>query len=238
MLACAGVALGGGAMPEQFVYLRDVDPTIQQDMRYAGSKNFTGKPAPGYDAAECVLVRPAADALKRVQAELAAKGLGLKMYDCYRPAHAVASFGAWAKAPDDPDAKAVYYPNLAKSALLPDYIAPRSGHSRGATVDLTLVPLEKRDPPSAETSAACTAPQAQSAPDGSLAMGTTFDCFDTKSNLGAPGLAEREEKNREILRAAMLAQGFNDYRPEWWHFTLKDEPYPDEYFDFSIVPRR
>jgi zinc D-Ala-D-Ala dipeptidase len=237
MLACAGTALGADAMPEDFVYLRDVDPTIQQDMRYAGSKNFTGKSVPGYDAAECVLVRQTAEALKRAQADLATKGLSLKIYDCYRPARAVASFVAWAKAPDDPKAKAIYYPNLAKSALLPDYIAPRSGHSRGATVALTLAPLENREAPSAESGAACTAPQEQAAPDGSLAMGTTFDCFDIKSNLGAPGLGEREEKNREILRDAMLAHGFNDYSPEWWHFTLKGEPYPDKYFDFPIPPR-
>ncbi len=114
-------------------------PTIQQDMRYAGSGNFTGAKVPGYDAAECVLVRQAAEALKAVQADVKAKGLTLKVYDCYRPARAVAAFVAWAKQPDDPKAKTTYYPNLPKSALFPDYIATRSGHSRGATLDLTLV---------------------------------------------------------------------------------------------------
>jgi D-alanyl-D-alanine dipeptidase len=226
----------GGELPEGFVYLRDVDPTIRQDMRYAGPRNFTGAPVPGYQAAECVLVREAAEALKRVQQDLKAKGLGLKVYDCYRPARAVRAFVAWAEAPDDPNAKAVYYPNLSKSALIPDYIAPRSGHSRGATVDLTLVPLEEA-PAAAETAAACTAPQADAAPDGSLAMGTTFDCFDPKANHGAPGLTAQEQANRETLRRAMLARGFKDYSPEWWHFTLKDEPYPDRYFDFPIPPR-
>jgi D-alanyl-D-alanine dipeptidase len=233
----AAPALGSDAMPEDFVYLRDVDPTIRQDMRYAGPRNFTGAPVPGYQAAECVLVRKAAEALRQVQEDLKAKGFGLKVYDCYRPARAVAAFVAWAKAPDDPQAKTIYYPNLAKTTLLPDYIAARSGHSRGATVDLTLVPLESGRATPVEAGMACTAPQLDAAPDGSLPMGTTFDCFDTKANLGAPGLSAREEANRDTLRDAMLARGFKDYSPEWWHFTLKDEPHPDEYFDFPIVPR-
>lgn len=232
----AAPALGSEAMPEDFVYLRDVDPSIRQDMRYAGPRNFTGAPVPGYQAADCILVRQAADALKQVQEDLKAKGFGLKVYDCYRPARAVRAFVDWVAAPDDPQAKAVYYPNLAKTTLIPDYIAARSGHSRGATVDLTLVPLESGDPSPDEAGAACTAPQPDAAPDGSLAMGTTFDCFDTKANLGA-GLTALEEANRETLRDAMLARGFKDYSPEWWHFTLKHEPHPDEYFDFPILPR-
>ena len=108
MLACAGAALGAGAMPEQFVYLRDVDPTVQQDMRYAGSKNFTGKPVPGYGGAECVLAREAAEALKAVQSDLKAKRLALRVYDCYRPARAVAAFVAWSKQPDNPETKAAH----------------------------------------------------------------------------------------------------------------------------------
>ena len=127
---------------EGFVYLRDVDPTILQDMRYAGTDNFTGHAVNGYDAPECVLVREAAEALKAVQAELKAKGLSLKVYDCYRPARAVKAFVDWSKLPDDPKAKSTYYPALPKSALFPDYIALVSGHSRGATMDLTLVPLD------------------------------------------------------------------------------------------------
>ena len=232
-------AQGAGTKPEDFVYLRDVDPSIEQDIRYAGPGNFTGRPVPGYDAAECVLVRQAAEALRQVQAALKPKRLGLRVYDCYRPARAVSAFVAWAGAPDDPEAKALYYPNLAKDGLIPDYIASRSGHSRGATVDLTLVPLLDGEASVAiRAPEACTAPQGDSAPDGSLAMGTTFDCFDTKANLGASALSEREAANREILRATMLAHGFKDYSPEWWHFTLRNEPHPDTYFDFPIVARR
>jgi D-alanyl-D-alanine dipeptidase len=227
-------------MPQDFLYLRDIDPTIQQDIRYAGSGNFTGKPVDGYGAAECVLVRQAAEALKAVQADLKPKGLSLRVYDCYRPARAVAAFVDWVKGPDDPDAKAVYYPNIAKSTLIPDYIASRSGHSRGATVDLTLIPIDDADSVSAEGGKprACTAPQNGQAPDGSLAMGTTFDCFDTKANIGAAGLSEQERANREALRATWVAHGFKDYSPEWWHFTLENEPYPDTIFDFPIGPRK
>jgi zinc D-Ala-D-Ala dipeptidase len=126
------------------VYLRDADAIILQDMRYESANNFTGHRAPGYDAPECVLVREDADALKAVQAELRPRGLSLKVYDCYRPARAVATLVAWAKLPDDLRAKATYYPALDKRALFPGYIATRSSHSRGATLDLTLVPLDAR----------------------------------------------------------------------------------------------
>jgi D-alanyl-D-alanine dipeptidase len=240
-LSSAGALASAAALPEGFVYLRDIDPTILQDMRYAGSNNFTGAPVTGYDAAECVLVRPAAEALAAVQADLRAKGLTLKVYDCYRPARAVAAFVEWAKAPDDPSAKTTYYPNLPKAALFPDYIATRSGHSRGATVDLTLVPItsEPQSPTPAESAAplSCTAPQQGRAPDGSLAMGTRFDCFDVKANTAAPGLSQEEEDNRATLVEAMQARGFKNYPLEWWHFTLEPEPYPDTIFDFPVAPR-
>jgi D-alanyl-D-alanine dipeptidase len=225
-----------GEMPKDFVYLRDIDPSIQQDMRYAGGKNFTGKPVPGYEAAECVLVRQAAEALKAVQADLKAKGLGLRVYDCYRPTQAVAGFVAWTKEPDDSKAKAVYYPNVPKSELMPKYIAPRSGHSRGAAVDLTLVPLGA-EAKNAQETGPCDAPQRSQAPDGSLAMGTTFDCFDMKSGKLASNETAEQNANRVALGDSMEAHGFKDYFFEWWHFVLAKEPYPGTYFDFPITPR-
>jgi D-alanyl-D-alanine dipeptidase len=238
VLVCTLVAvppLRAGEMPEGFVYLRGIDPSIQQDMRYAGNDNFTGKPVPGYEAPECILVRPAAEALKKVQADLKPKGLTLRVYDCYRPTEAVAAFVAWAKAPNDPEAKTTHYPNLSKSVLFPDYIATRSGHSRGATLDLTLAPLSAAEKHPRGVS--CTAPQKTYAPDGSLAMGTTFDCFDVKANTETSGLTPAEVKNRALLRDAMAARGFKNYPFEWWHFTFEPEPYPDAYFDFPILPR-
>jgi len=241
VLSFAGTHASAADLPEDFVYLRDVDPTILQDMRYAGSDNFTGTRVPGYDAPECVLLRPAAEALKAVQADLRPKGLTLKVYDCYRPTRAVAAFVAWAKEPDVPSAKMVHYPNLPKTALFPDYIATRSGHSRGATVDLTLVPIAAGSQGSAPAESAaprsCTAPQEARAPDGSLAMGTSFDCFDVKANTAAPGLTGEERANRAMLVDAMQAHGFETYPKEWWHFTYQPEPYPETYFDFPIEPR-
>ena len=148
----------------------------------------------------------------------------------------VAAFVAWAKRKDDPKAKAHYYPSLDKGALFPDYIATRSGHSRGATVDVTLVPLNAS--PGAESSedvVPCTAPQ--DAGDDSLAMGTTFDCFDAKANTDAPGLSAEERDNRAMLGEVMHARGFRNYPMEWWHYTLEPEPYTDTIFNFPIATR-
>jgi D-alanyl-D-alanine dipeptidase len=239
-LLAPATRLAANELPQGFVYLRDVDPTIQQDIRYAGSANFVGHAIPGYDAAECVLVRQAANVLKAVQTKLKEKQLSLKVYDCYRPARAVGSFVDWAKTPDQAKTKSVYYPALAKRALFPDYIATRSGHSRGATVDLTLVPLDTTAPSEAsieQNTAACTAPKLARAPDNGLDMGTSFDCFDTKANTAASGLTEDERQNRAFLVDVMGRSGFKNYEKEWWHFTLENEPYPNTIFDFPISPR-
>jgi zinc D-Ala-D-Ala dipeptidase len=232
---------GAGEIPNRFVYLRDVDATILQDMRYATANNFVGHVLPGYEAPECVLVRKAAEELKAVQTELKEKGLSLKVYDCYRPARAVKAFVDWAKHPDDPRTKALYYPSLDKRALFPGYIATRSSHSRGATMDLTLVPLSA--PPSTSAAqgnvaAPCTALQEDRTPDASVDMGTSFDCFDVRAHTLITGLTEEQRKNRDLLLDAMRRHGFKNYDKEWWHFTLENEPYPDTIFDFPIEPRK
>jgi zinc D-Ala-D-Ala dipeptidase len=241
LLLSALVAIPASAaeMPKDFVYLNDIDASIEQDMRYAGADNFIGRPVPGYDAPECVLVRQAAEALKAVQAEVKAKGLSLKVYDCYRPRQAVAAFVAWSKAPDDPDSKAVHYPALAKAELFPQgYIAAVSGHSRGATMDLTLVPLHGAAQPEANAHAlgACTAPAAKREADTSIDMGTGFDCFDVKANTAVPGLSMAQQQNREMLVDVMARHGFKNLDKEWWHFTLANEPFPNTVFDFPIEP--
>lgn len=222
------------AMPDGFVYLRDVDPTIQQDMRYAGSANFTGRPVPGYDAPECILVRDAAEALKAAQADLKPMGYALKVYDCYRPAQAVAAFVEWSAEPDDPNAKRTHYPNLSKSDLFPNYIATRSGHSRGATLDVTLVPVgstpAEADPAKPEP---CTEGDRA---DNGLDMGTGFDCFDPKANTVTKGLTPQETRNRQLLLDVMSRHGFQNYPKEFWHYTFLPEPFPDTYFDFPILP--
>lgn len=184
------------------------------DMRYACVNNFIGRPITGYDAPICVLTREAADALAAVQTDLAQSGLGLKVFDCYRPARAVAAFVAWAEDPNDRAQEARFYPRVDKSRLIPEgYIAARSGHSRGSTLDLTLVDASGRE----------------------LDMGGEFDLFDTRSWPTEPDLAPAQRANRLRLRAVMETHGFRPYDKEWWHFTLVNEPHPETYFDFPIT---
>ena len=206
------------------MHLRDIDATIRQDIRYAGRDNFTGHPLPGYDVAECLLRRPVALALARVQAELADKGLSLKVYDCYRPTRAVAAMAQWAR-----DAKAApdtsrFYPALDKATLFArGYISNRSAHSRGVAVDLTIVPRTAPAIAPFDPSARygkCTAPQAERAPDDSLDMGTGFDCFDVKSHTMSAAIAPAQAANRRILLEAMRRHGFTNYKREWWHFSF------------------
>lgn len=191
-------------------------PDIDQDIRYAGSRNFTGGPVDGYDAPRCLLLAPVADALARVEAALRRDGLRLRIFDCYRPQRAVAHFMRWARDLDDTATQAAYYPRLRKQDLVPDYIAERSGHSRGATVDATLL--------SCDASGTCV----------ELDMGTPFDFFDTRANTDDPRVTPAQGHNRALLRAAMAAGGFANYPMEWWHFTLKPEPSPDRAFDVPV----
>jgi D-alanyl-D-alanine dipeptidase len=223
-------------MPDSFVYLHDIDPTIQQDMRYASRNNFTRRPVPGYDAAECVLVREAAKALKAVQTDLKPMGYSLKVYDCYRPAQAVAAFVDWSSEPNDPIAKQSHYPNLSKSDLFPEYIATRSGHSRGATLDVTIVLIGSKPSPVTDDSSSAEPCTEGDPSDNSLDMGTAFDCFDLKANTGTKGLTPLEEQNRQLLFDVMARHSFKNYPKEFWHFTFEPEPYPDTYFDFPILP--
>lgn len=226
-------------MPSGFVCLRDVAPEITQDMRYHGPHNFLGRPVKGYDAAECILSAPAARALKAVSDELKASGYGLKVYDCYRPARAVADFVSWSRDPADQLTKGEFYPNVDKKDFFKlGYVAEKSGHSRGSTVDLSIVPLpvpKGADYKPGQKLTACTAPSGQRFDDGSIDMGTGFDCMDELSHSDSKAVPETARKNRAILREAMVKHGFSPYQYEWWHFTLKNEPYPDTYFDFPVT---
>ena len=225
-------------LPEGFVNLRDVAPSIIQDMRYAGADNFTGRPLPGYDAPECVLRRDVAEALAHVQADLARENLGLKTYDCYRPARAVAAFVRWAQQGEDNGATKRFYPTLEKRSLFAQgYIAAHSRHSTGTAVDLTLVERAAPPAPAFDRNAvygACTAPAAQRAPDNSLDMGTGFDCFDDKSHTASTAISGEQKRWRLRLGAAMRARGFHNYFREWWHFSLGAR---GRIYDFPIAPR-
>jgi D-alanyl-D-alanine dipeptidase len=232
------------ALPEPLVYLRDVDPSVLQDIRYAGPDNFTGRPVPGYVAGECVLMREAADALARVQQALLARRLSLKVYDCYRPRQAVRAFVAWVKdgngTPADTFLKR-FHPNIERSRIITDgYVAAVSQHSRGDTVDLTLVELPMRPtaPFSRQTVyGPCTGPAEARAPDAGVDMGTGYDCFDPLSHTASAGITQTQAGWRRTLLEAMSKEGFRNYRREWWHFTLASAR-PARAFSAPIVPRR
>jgi D-alanyl-D-alanine dipeptidase len=213
--------------PASLVYLRAIDPSILQDIRYAGSNNFTGRRVPGYAAAECLLLRDVAEALSRVQAELRKRQLSLLVYDCYRPRRAVRAFREWVQDPvSDPLLKR-FHPNLEKGQLIGlGYIAAVSRHSRGDTVDLTLVALPARQVSPFSRDAAygsCTGPLEARSPDNSLDMGTSFDCFDPLSHTRAPGLTAEQARRRDMLISMMGLHGFRNYEKEWWHFTYGAE---------------
>jgi D-alanyl-D-alanine dipeptidase len=216
-----------GPLPEPLVYLRDIDASILQDMRYAGSDNFTGRRLPGYEAGECVLLREAAEALARVQQALLPRGLSLKVYDCYRPRRAVRAFVAWVEGAAggraDPLLKR-FHPHIDRRQLIAEgYVAAVSNHSRGDTVDLTLVELPaKSTPPFSRNTVygACTGPARDRAPDDGVDMGTGFDCFDPLSHTAAFGITPVQARWRRILVEAMARKGFRNYHREWWHFTF------------------
>jgi len=197
------------------VDVRTLVPDIDLDMRYAGSNNFTGARVDGYGAPRCYLLEPAARAVQRVESTLREQGFRLRIFDCYRPARAVRSFVAWANNPDE-STKARFYPLLDKHALLGGYISPTSGHSRGATIDLTLMRCD--------ASGACTP----------LDMGTDFDFFDPLANTDSPHATPEQRANRNRLRDAMRSAGLRNYPMEWWHFTLDPEPAPSTFFDVPI----
>lgn len=232
---------GAEQRPDDFVDLAGVAPDIVIEMRYHGSHNFVAKPVRGYEEPVCLLTRPAAEALARVQARLRTHGLGLKVYDCYRPQRAVDHFVAWAKDQQDTLHQSGFYPSVPKAKLFEEgYIAERSGHSRGSTVDLTIVPYPA--PPQAEPPVGdlppCTAPADTRPWDNSLEMGTGFDCFDPQSWTESMAVGPQARANRLLLRALMEAEGFVNYPQEWWHFTLANEPYPEQRFDFPVRRRQ
>jgi zinc D-Ala-D-Ala dipeptidase len=230
---------GAQALPGGFAYLRDIDPTILQDIRYAGSNNFVGRPLDGYDAAECVVKRDVGMALKRTQQELASQKLSLKMLDCYRPARAVADMLAWSRNRKETPAERRFNPTFSKPDLFRlGYIATHSQHSTGAAVDLTLVDLQADHSDAFDPNRAyadCTAPAEARAPQGSVDMGTGYDCFDPKAYTAAPSITAAQRSWRSLLRAAVGRQGFVNYSKEWWHFSLPGAG--GAAYDFPITPR-
>lgn len=223
--------------PADIVDVESVVSGIALDIRYFTDYNFIGRPIPGYDAPKCLLTRPAAEALGRVQETLADFGLTLKVYDCYRPQQAVDLFVQWAENLDDQRMKAEFYPSVDKENLFRDgYIAARSGHSRASTVDLTIMPVEALQPESTneEPRGSCEGPRENRYPDAGLDMGTGYDCFSGLSHTMSLGVGSQQRANRLLLLDLMESNGFVNLPEEWWHFTLENEPYPETYFDSPV----
>ena len=227
------------SLPEGFVYLQDIDPTILQEVRYARHHNFIGRPLPGYEAELIIITAPVAEGLKAVQEELKPFHLTLKVYDGYRPQDAVDEFSRWAEDPNDQLMKQEFYPDLDKRDVFSaGYIAKKSSHTRGSAVDLTIVPLPVPDQPTWKPGDMVLdgrLPKGERFPDNSLDMGTSFDCLDELSHTANPALPAEVRANRLFFKTLMEKHGFENYRREWWHFGLIKEPFPDTYFNFSVV---
>ena len=231
-------ALAGSALPRGFVYLRDIDPTIVQDIRYAGSHNFVGRPIRGYLAADCILSEPAANALEAVQKKLAVKKLSLIVWDCYRPKRAVDDFLQWSKDPTHSEMKTEFYPRTDKEKLFAlGYLAKPSAHSRGSTVDLGIVPTafsSARPPNPSQSLKACISPKGERFEDGTIDFGTGYDCLDVLANTSNALAGGTALRNRQTLRSYMQGAGFRPYAREWWHFELINEPFHRGGFDFEV----
>lgn len=201
-------------LPTGFVYIKDYIPNIQTDIRYHGNDNFLGRPVKGYNKEVAIFTKSATEALAKVEKELNSKNLGLKIFDAYRPQRAVNHFQQWATAIDDTLTKAKYYPSVDKKKLFRDgYIASKSGHSRGSTIDLTIIDLKTKK---------------------ELDMGTIFDLLGPQSAHNYTGVNSTQKKNRQMLKSVMEKYGFKPYDKEWWHYTYSNEPYKETYFDFVI----
>jgi D-alanyl-D-alanine dipeptidase len=223
------------ALPPGFVRLREVAPSIRQDIRYAGPFNFTGQIVPGYEAAQCIVRERAAEALARAQARLLTEGLGLKVYDCYRPLRAVRAFAAWSGSSGGDTMKAIFYPALDKSELFAlGYIALHSRHSLGIAIDVGLVRAGEGDISPPYMGGRCDGPFEQRVHESGLDFGTAYDCFSDRSATASAGISANARANREKLHRALAAEGFRNYPREWWHFEFDDSSAPAKAYDFPV----
>lgn len=201
-------------LPKGFTYLNEMISDIVLEVRYAGSNNFLGTPVEGYKDEIVILSTPAAQALIKVQQELKTLGYCLKVFDGYRPQRAVNHFISWAKVSGDTLKKQQFYPDVDKKNLFNlGYISSRSGHSRGSTVDLTIVDYNTGK---------------------EVDMGGAYDFFGELSHHNYSGISEVQKNNRVFLKRIMMKHGFQPYAQEWWHYTYQPEPFPDTYFDFVV----
>ncbi|MEZ4795844.1 MAG: M15 family metallopeptidase [Flavobacteriaceae bacterium] len=206
--------IASAQLPKGFVYVEDVIPTIKVELRYFSNNNFLGKPVDSYHKDVAILTEQAANALKNVQEELQQYNLSIMIYDSYRPQSAVNHFIRWARDLNDTINKHNFYPDVQKKHLFQEgYISSKSGHSRGSTMDITLVDINTCEP---------------------LDMGSSWDFFGPESWVANNNLTKQQRANRMLLRVIMEKHGFIIYTKEWWHFSLRNEPFPDTYFDFPV----
>lgn len=202
------------SLPEGFCYLTDSIPDVLLEIRYYSSFNFVGRRIEGYEAPVAICTSLSASALKKVSEDLREQGYLLKIFDAYRPQRAVDMFQAWASDPSDTSMKRYFYPELDKREIRPlGYLARQSAHSRGSAFDLTMVEMENGH---------------------EVDMGSPFDYFGPSSQSNCPSITPQQQENRNLLRQAMHQQGFCQNPTEWWHFRLRNEPFPNTYFDFNI----
>ncbi len=225
-------------LPKEFIYLRDIDTTIVQDIRYYGRYNFLGRKVKGYEARVCILTRETAIALHNVQDWLLQRKLSLLIYDCYRPMRAVEDITAWLRAPGDSPTKGEFYPTLDKSELFSQrHFERHLSHTRGSSVDVAIVPLPIlpiRPFRAGDVLKACHGSYGERRRDNALDFGSAFDCFHERSNTQNGGISETAKKNRRFLLEAMAREGFVNDSQAWWHFRLQKETYPKTTFDFPI----
>ena len=250
---CAGTAAGligavlaagaaaAGDLPRGYVYLRDADASIVQEIRYASAENFIGRVVAGYEAAECILAGGTAAALVRAQQVLKQQGLTLKVFDCYRPAVAVEDFIAWSENTREPG-KPFFFPTTDKQALFAaGYLSKVSAHSKGNTVDVGIARLGEsawRPRPRATPDGVCTA-AGVNAFDGTLDFGTSYDCLDAASATHSARVSAEARSNRRFLERTMRLAGFRNYPREWWHFEFAAEAHlPRQSFPIKARPAR
>lgn len=214
LLLFSSYILQAQKLPKGFSYVKDIAPTIKQELRYCSNNNFIGTSINGYEENVLIITTQAATALRKVQTELLKKELSLKIFDAYRPQKAVNHFVKWARVINDTLMKQEYYPSVNKRHLFKKgYISSRSGHSRGSTVDLTIIDLKTNK---------------------ELDMGSPFDFFGISSHISYAQLTKEQKENRQLLQSIMRKNGFRPYTNEWWHFTLRYEPFPKTYFKFPV----
>jgi D-alanyl-D-alanine dipeptidase len=221
---------------EGFVYLDNIDPTIQVSLRYAGENNFVGALVDGYNAEKVIITQPIAEKLKKIQAELKQEGYSLVVYDAYRPQMAVDHFYRWSLDQQDQKMKSWFYPHIDKSKSFElGYIARRSQHSSGNAVDISIIEIDKKlHKINAQPRNLLDGSQIMFLDDGTVDMGSSFDLFSDASHYENNLIEDKYKIKRDYLKNKMISHGFKPYSKEWWHFSLAEALFPDSYFNFPI----